>query len=341
MPCYHPLKGWQIGFHESGKPKYKITSYDVKYLIKSDNNQFIPCYDSIDNDILRPRILDFIEIPCGHCIGCRLKYSTDWAARCLLELKYSDCASFITLTYDNEHLPKPNEIIDSNGVITTSPVNPLVKRDLQLFFKRVRKKFPDKKIRYFAAGEYSPNGRPHYHIILFNLDFTHDRKLWKCQNGFMYYVSEDLKKLWPFGFHIITDVNFETCAYTARYVVKKMKGQESYVYDLYSFPSEFSLASRRPGIGRVYYDENKKDIYDDLKIQLTNGKIVHPPRYYDKLFDIEYPEEMKKIKEDRRIKAIDFEKMKSSLTTLSYLDRLAVEEENLNEKLKACIRKEL
>lgn len=346
MACYHPLKGFPIGKHASGKTQYLITSYDCNYLVKSDTDQWNPCYDFIQSDFFRPRITDFIEIPCGHCIGCRLKYSSDWATRCMLELNYHDKASFITLTYDDEHLPIPNQIINTDGVVSDSPIHPLVKRDLQLFFKRLRKTFSEDKIRYFACGEYgSTSMRPHYHIILYGVDFSDDRKIFKTsKNGDFYYTSETLSTLWKNGFHLITDVTYDTCAYTARYVTKKLNGPAADVYTYFNFPREFSVMSRRPGIGRQYYDDHSTDIYRNQEIFISTekgGKKLLPPRYYDKLYDIDYPEKMSEIKEKRRFIAEQNNLLKSSLTSLSYLDMLKSQEEYKIAQTKALKRSEV
>lgn len=346
MACYHPLKGFPIGVNPSGKTNYLITSYDAKYVIKSNTDQYLPCYDALPSDQYRKRIESFIEIPCGHCIGCRLKYSSDWASRCMLELKDHEKACFLTLTYNDEHLPLPNQIIDSDGVVTDSPVHPLVKRDLQLFFKRLRKAFSEDKIRYFACGEYGGTSmRPHYHIILYGVDFSDDRKVKNVsKEGYIYYTSDILSKIWTYGFHIITDVTFDSCAYVARYVTKKLNGPAADIYTNYNFPSEFSVMSRRPGIGRSYYDENKEDIYENQEIFISTdkgGKRLRPPRYYDKLFDIEYPERMDDIKKIRLDLAKKNQEMKMSLTSLSYLDMLKSQEENKLAQIKSLKRKEL
>lgn len=331
MACYHPLKGIVLGANaETGKKNVKIVSSDFKS----------PEVDGIE----------YIQVPCGRCIGCRLKYSRDWAIRCMTELQYHDKACFITLTYDDEHIPVPNKIINPDGSITTSPVSPLVKRDLQLFFKRLRKKYPDSKIRYFACGEYgSASMRCHYHAILFGVDFTEDRVFYKksFDNKFNYYTSPTLDSLWhnyddfghdlgQLGYAVVCDVSFDTCAYVARYVTKKKYGAESHFYDDLQIPPEFSVMSRKPGIGRLYFDENVDKIYkyDEIILSDTDGgKRFKPPRYYDKLFDIYDPVSSGELHSKRQEIAKQHTMMKSSYTSLSYLDMLKSEEENIIAKL--------
>src|SRR4051812_44934530 len=64
------------------------------------------------------------DLPCGQCIGCRLERSRQWAMRLVHEKKLHSHSSFITLTYDDKNLPLGGT---------------LIKRDFQLFMKRLRK----------------------------------------------------------------------------------------------------------------------------------------------------------------------------------------------------------
>ena len=65
-----------------------------------------------------------IQVPCGQCAGRRLDQSKQWALRCVHEAQVHDENCFITLTYNNENLPKDGS---------------LNKRDFQLFMKRLIK----------------------------------------------------------------------------------------------------------------------------------------------------------------------------------------------------------
>lgn len=320
MSCYHPLRAVVLGTKPNGKK-------DIRIFKGSDFSFEVPGYE-------------YIQIPCGHCIGCRLKYSRVWADRCLAEASYYDDNVFLTLTYDDDHLPDPNLLEDGSP----SPVHPLVKRDLQLFMKRLRKAFPDQHIRYFACGEYGPkNLRPHYHIILFNLKLSDLKLLYKNDQAFRYYTSESISKLWPNGFHILTSVNWSTCAYVARYVVKKQKGVGAAIYEKYNYPPEFTLMSRKPGIGRQYFEDHAIDIYYDGSFISTpdGSKRIFPNKYYDNLFDIEYPDAAFVLDEDKKAIIENNNKMKLNLTSLSYLDMLQSEEINKLSRVKVLQRKEM
>lgn len=99
------------------------------------------------------------SVPCGRCPLCLARRVSGWSFRLMQEDKVSLSSHFVTLTYDTDHVP-----ISGRGFMS------LQKRDVQLFFKRLRK-VNDNKLKYYAAGEYGTKwGRPHYHIILFNCD---------------------------------------------------------------------------------------------------------------------------------------------------------------------------
>ena len=101
MPCYHPLKAFELG-EKDGKRLLKVTSYEVDHLERSGDG-FACCRHPSYG---RPGdITKFVEIPCGKCSGCRLQKSREWANRCMLELQYHKSSYFVTLTYDEEHVP--------------------------------------------------------------------------------------------------------------------------------------------------------------------------------------------------------------------------------------------
>lgn len=274
MPCYHPQTGYRA---QRVNPKTGKRS-----IVFSKNEGFV------DLPVI---------VPCGQCIGCRLERSRQWAIRCVHEAQMYENNCFITLTYAPQYLPK-------NGT--------LVKQHYQKFMKRLRKKFGD-GIRYFACGEYGEKGdRPHYHAILFNFDF-HDRILYKVQNGYKYYTSESLQKLWKYGFVVVGDMTFESAAYVARYVTKKVNGAKALEHytkiDLQTGEvlseriPEFILPSRKPGIGKPWLEKFSTDVYPDDFVVIREKK-MKPPKYYDAQFDIANPEQFGKIKARRKHKAL-------------------------------------
>ena len=225
MPCYYPLKGYlSKSLTVNGKRGITFTA----------SKGFTD----------KP-----MTIPCGQCIGCRLKYSAMWAARMVHESQLYDDNCFITLTYDDDHLPSDLS---------------LRKRDFQLFMKRLRKRFSSDRIRFFHCGEYGENfGRPHYHACLFNFDFP-DRELFSIRNDVRLYTSDILTDIWGKGMCSVGDVTFDSAAYVARYVTKKVTGDladdhyQSVDLDTGEITwrqPEYTTMSRRPGIGRDWYDK--------------------------------------------------------------------------------------
>ena len=230
------------------------------------------------------------SVPCGQCIGCRLDWAGDWAARCEKEAKLYLANSFITLTYGDEHLPI--------GATTRSSLS---KRDFQLFMKRLRKEYPTNAIRFFATGEYGDkNQRAHYHALLFNHQFP-DLQLWRLKPSLLY-RSASLETLWSYGFASVGNVTYQSAGYVARYSVKKLRGfmAKSEYFDR---EPPFVLMSRRPGLGSVWYDKFKSDIYPSGQLVVGEGKLRRTPLYFDNKFRQEQPEAFASMKKARRIRA--------------------------------------
>lgn len=234
MACYHP--NVMTGKVDPGTGQ-------VVYTFDGPSGRFDPFQFPGIDDFVQTGKYQFL-VPCGHCLGCRIDYSRTWANRMVLELKDNPSAIFLTLTYNNDHVPRSD-----NGNMT------LCVRDCQLFFKRLRKAHPYQKIRYYLAGEYGPkNLRPHYHAIVYGLsisDFLDVRIKGKNKLGQLYYTSEYLESIWGNGYILFSPVTYRTCAYVARYTLKKHYGDSGYYVKRGVLP-EFSLCSRKPGIGMLH-----------------------------------------------------------------------------------------
>lgn len=233
-----------------------------------------------------------VEIPCGQCIGCRLERSRQWALRCVHEASLYNNNCFLTLTYNNENLPADKS---------------LNVKHFQDFMKRLRKAYSPKKIRFFHCGEYgAKNQRPHYHAIIFNHDFD-DKILFRNSNGVQLYTSSSLDKLWPFGFSTIGSVTFESAAYVARYITKKVTGElatehyklvDTSTGEIHNLKPEYITMSRRPGVGREWYDKYKTDVYPKDFTTLRGIKLK-PPKFYDNILEKEHEEEYLQVKKKR------------------------------------------
>jgi hypothetical protein len=267
MPCYHPLKGYRSReVNESGK----------RGIV------FNPSRGYIDQSV---------TVPCGQCVGCRLERSRQWAIRCAHEASLHEANCFITLTYNDSFLPRDRSLNLDH---------------FQRFMKRLRKRFGS-GIRFYHCGEYGEQyGRPHYHACLFNFDFP-DRKLWKVNNGHRLYTSEILSELWPFGYSSIGDVTFESAAYVARYIMKKVTGdmaEDHYTWvdpetgEVHKLKPEYTTMSRRPGIGKDWLDKYKEDVFPGDFV-VMNGKKMKPPKFYDRQYELDSPDDFKKIKRQR------------------------------------------
>lgn len=215
------------------------------------------------------------ELPCGQCVGCRLERSRQWAMRCMHEASLHDVNSFVTLTYKDEFF-EPS----------------LNYKDFQLFMKRLRKDYRS-PVRFYMCGEYGEKFlRPHFHALLFGVHFS-DRKMWRqSAAGFDLYRSDRLERLWPFGNAEIGDVTFESAAYVARYVMKKITGDaatehyarvNSLTGEIVNCVPEFNRMSLKPGIGLDWIRLYRSDVYkqNGEAYVVVNGMKSRPPRYYD------------------------------------------------------------
>lgn len=260
MPCFRPLTGYRskcVG--ASGKRAIVFSRADA----------------------LDPN--DPVTLPCGQCRFCRLEHSRQWALRCFHEASLYDRNCFLTLTYRDEFLPRFGSL-DYNAPV--------------LFMKRLRERFGS-GIRSFGCAEYGELlARPHYHICLFNFDFE-DKVLFKRSGENSLYVSESLNELWPFGFATVGALTFESAAYVARYVTKKCTGRDSGShYECVDgrsgevgekAPERSVCVSRRPGIGREWYEKFGAFVREHDFVVLR-GRRVRPAKYYDRLFDVFDPE---------------------------------------------------
>lgn len=283
-------------------------------------------------------------LPCGQCIGCRLERSRQWAMRCMHEASLHDANCFITLTYDDDHVPADGSLDYSH---------------FQLFMKRLRKHFSSRvayrqdgqmrfkvvslPVRFYMCGEYGEEfDRPHYHACLFGVNFG-DRVpvRFLCQSKL--FTSPTLSRLWPYGYSSIGEVNFESAAYVARYILKKITGDMADAhYNLVDSDgvvtkrvpefNRMSLGGRGAtgGIGAQWLNKFHSDVYPDGRC-IVRGTECATPRYYDKRLAKSDPEVYEELMYRREMEAERFSADYSA-------DRLAVREQVALARIRSLTR---
>ena len=311
MVCLSPLKGYEDAF--TGGITFKKTV-----------ESFVP-----------------MDVACGQCLGCRLDYGLMWSVRIGHEASlYRSLGGscMVTLTYRDrrecslEQLRKQKHVPDDWSLHLSH---------FQNFMKRLRKT-TRRKLRYFHVGEYGRKcrhgydvemekcvhgcrlGRPHYHACLFNEDFSDDLVPYGSDFGEMRFTSPRLAETWGFGFVDVSDLNFTTAAYVARYILKKVNGVRAwdhyYATDLdgkaIQLQREYATMSRGGiceecgerscknapgGIGKKWFELYKGDVFpaDEVPV-LGKGVLKKVPRFYEELFKIERPLKLEEIKEIRK-----------------------------------------
>ena len=332
MQCYYPLRAlWYGEMTDKGKKKY---------LIIGEKNA-----KEMSNKAFKTPIEEE-QVPCGKCLACRLNYSKEWAQRCMLEAKEYEHNAFITLTYDPEHISMKLGANRETGEVEM--VGTLVPEDLTKFMKDLRRyykyHFNHDNIRFYACGEYGPQThRPHYHLIVFNLPIPDKEEFFTNANHDKVYTSKIIDEIWGKGLTSVGEVTWNSAAYVARYVMKKIKGPNAKdLYEKMGIVPEFVRMSRKPGIARNYYEENKDKIYELDEIIMPGKKgvaqVVKPARYYDKLYDLDEPEKMKALKEKRKQLAEEIMAIKLGKTSLNKKEYLKVCEANKEAQIKSLKR---
>lgn len=209
----------------------------------------------------------------------------------------------ITLTYNNEHLPKDLSLQYNH---------------FQSFMRKLRKQYKkcgsatnlkkNFQIRFYMGGEYGEQyGRPHFHAALFGIDFPDKLYHKKSPTGLKLYTSATLDKAWGKGFAAIGNLTFESAAYIARYIMKKRTGDGNKThYEIIDLETgeiqlrkkEFNQMSRKPGIGAGWLEKYENDAYPEGKVVVRNHK-QNPPRYYDKKWAEKEPDKWEDLQYQR------------------------------------------
>lgn len=311
MPCYRPL----IAFHNA--------EHGAVYFHESQRNG--TCRQ--------------ISLPCGQCIGCRLQRAHEWATRCMHEAQLHTENCFITLTYNKEKLQTQSLVhrdyqlfmkrlrkalgrkkwanviaISESLYYHTHATDQGTRSGNVCDVSSLHGVFdPIPRLQYYMAGEYGDtHRRPHFHACLFGINF-HDRLYWqRTPSGSKIYISATLQQIWPHGFSSIGDVNYESAAYIARYIMAKQTGDNAAKYyehidlttgEITDLKPEYNKMSLRYGIGKAWYTKYRSDCYPKGTVY-RYAKESKAPRYYDKLYKQEEPDKHEEMKMRRELQAI-------------------------------------
>lgn len=263
MPCTQPL----------ALPSLSLRLYRKGLL----NSRLVPFPLSDPSSSRDPNLCSSSSLTllsCGKCTFCLKRRSDHWAARCTHEASTSGPSCFITLTYDNVHLPDDYQLRHS---------------DIQKFMKRLRFHLGRKtRVRFVCTGEYGSSGsRPHYHLIIFGFDFSEDRTYFCTRKGGTLYRSAFLERLWPFGYSSVGELSFKSARYVAKYSLKRRFSQLSVkLARSLGLRPEYIVCSN--GIGFEWLKKYYRDIFRTGRVRLGLKGFTSIPRYYiKKLVDID------------------------------------------------------
>lgn len=194
-------------------------------------------------------------VPCGKCAICKANERQEWVFRLKQEAKVSNYSLFVTLTYDEEHVP---EGLNVN------------KRDVQLFLKRLRKNFASGSLRYYIVSEYGDHTfRPHYHGLFFFKD--------KPQNEAK--LFDIITDSWQNGFCKYGKVELASIVYCTKYCLKKGSTPPGRV------PVFRLMSKMNGGLGFNYIDSMGVFHVDtgNYNVAVDDGQRCRMPKYYKDL----------------------------------------------------------
>lgn len=310
--------------------------------------------------------LKYYQVPCGKCEICRVERSKEWATKAWCEGEMWDNACFITLTYDNEHLPDDRKLRRSDiqkfwkdlryhlykntknkcEIDLTYEKEQLkeqyTNKEIEakdLYYGKKRNKYP---IRYLNCGEYGPKTkRPHYHAQIWNF-IPADLIFWKRdKRGYDLFNSPKLSKIWGKGYVVIEYANSKTAGYIARYCTKKFKRTEEEEQQMKKKKQiEFIGASSNGFIGWTYWEKFKDIIKKNMCIIMKQNEhtiLRKLPKIMEKKWEEENENDDYEmyIVEKCRIGQENWKKMleKTSLNESEYIDMVYMKKTRNYEKL--------
>lgn len=302
------------------------------------------------------------QIPCGKCWACQLNYSAEWATRIMLEAQKYDHNYFVTLTYDEEHVPVLDHIeyeevykvheevierkeitIENDGTWGFS----LAPQHMITFLNSLRKYFErkgHKGIKYFYCGEYGETTqRPHYHIILLNcpLDITQFYDTHIDNNYKAHWKSKEIERFWNKGMMDLAECEWSCIAYVARYCTKKLdfSGDKRFYLNQGLIPEYVRMSK---GIGFDYFRQHKDEIYknDEMIMKTVKGNTgsFKPPKAFDRKFKEIDPKGFELIRKSRAKAGERTRQLEKSITDYTDLEMLKIRASNLQTKMQMLPR---
>lgn len=213
-----------------------------------------------------------IKVPCGHCLNCMIKKQSQIEFLAKKELidnyQAGKSASFVTLTYDDNHLP-----LNEEGFYT------LRRSDLQKFLKRMRRNMEyhnrKRNFKVLYCGEYGDGShstsntgvstcRPHYHLVFIGLS----------PEEVKYYT----KKLWHFGLCDIGPLGAGGIRYLCKYMTKSIPDRDvKQLREVAKVENPFFYHSI--GLAKNWINRNLQKIVEEGFCFNMNGKITPYPKY--------------------------------------------------------------
>lgn len=307
MSCYTPLEAWR----QAGS---SLLTFNNRERLRRDQ---------------APNV-SVMMLPCGKCVGCLLDRSLSWAVRCEHEAQSHEENYFLTLTFNDQYLPRDYSLRSWH---------------LQDFWKRVRHALDAEsdffdgvfqgqdapRFKYYAAGEYGDeNFRPHYHASVFGLPLRKlgDLRYHAKSNDFILYRSDWLERYWPWGFSTVAELSFETAAYVARYCMKKVFKDGPDAYAEAGIVPERSWISK--GLGRAWYEEFAAETWRDDYIVNSRGHQMVVPRTYMRWLEASDVRAAERIKKARLPELEEKLNIVDNLHTGRHYVAMLVKEASLN-----------
>lgn len=218
------------------------------------------------------RFVKLVQIPCGFCSECLNQKAKSTTYRIMKEVGEHESNWFVTLTYDDEHLPLNYSLVQDE----ISKFN----KKLKVYLKRAGKK---SDFRFYGVGEYGgETARPHYHIIYFGLELDDLKVYSKNDYGHLLFNSDFLTNVWSKGHVVIGEVDVATAAYVARYTEKKQlqSKEEKEKLKKLGFVPEYCRQSMNPGIGANFLNKIVVSIQNQCYNENIKGSSFSFPKYY-------------------------------------------------------------